>query len=255
MFQVMVGTATITNLKQYLWMSPEEITRREAEKQARRSAASTVLDRSFMTNGSVIGVGTTGRGTPATLGNSSPTPSAVAPSHIGMSAAPTPAMSVRGLQHPPSVAGTTGTREPSVRGIPTVARGISAMEIPTPSVRGNTLAQSLTVVTPVSSVAGSLPLPQSSMHATPAPSIAASVKSLNVETVPSAFPASSVSNQQASPTNSSSTAYFTSAPSVAGFFKAADNASHAHLQYTASAWEGSLSVSYVSLILHTHVQK
>ena len=243
----MVGTATITNLKQYLWMSPEEIARREAEKQARRSAAPSVLDRSFMTNGSVIGVGTTGRGTPATLGSSSPTPSAMAPSQLGVSAAPTPAMSVRGLQHPPSVAGTTGIREPSVRVIPTVATG-------TPAHRA-TQAQSLAVATPASSVEASLPLPQSSMRAAPAPSIAASVKSLNVEASTAASPASSVSpsrsSQQASPTNSGCTAHFTQVSSVAGSVKAPDSVSHTHPEYIVNAWEGSHVCQFCFLILPT----
>ena len=260
LIQVMVGTATITNLKQYLWMSPEEIARREAERQARRSGAPSVLDRSFMTNGSVVGVGTTGRGTPATLGSSSPTPSAVAPSQTGMSAAPTPAMSVRGVRHPPSVAGTIGTREPSIRGISIVAPGAPVIGTPAPSLVAATPSRA--PGTPAPSVAGSLLLPPSNVHASPASSAASSTvpsrSNLHASSTISIAgsiqqpdstmyrtPAPSIATSMYPSSVDDSTSHFTADPSVAGSVPVLDSVAQAHRQYTASAWEGNLLVLFL----------
>ena len=220
----MVGTATITNILQYLWLSPEEKARREAEKRARQATSippSVVGDRSFMTNGSIGGgLGTTmvsGRATPATpatMRSVSPTPSGTAASQRGISAAPTPAMSVRGLQQP-SVAGTPRTPAPSLRGIPALGLGAPARGTPAASVYGTTPAPSIaasaygatpgtkpgdtaTIGTPAHSVHGSI-----QAHPTPAPS---TVDPLQPGTLPGGTPAPSIPPSPQAPSGVDTTA-------------------------------------------------
>ncbi len=105
--QVIVGTATITNVRQFVWLSPEEIAQKEAEKQARKEraaarAAATTTTATVLLNGSVTGVPGSGHAAPASLGRSSPAPSGRSMGQVRMaSRTGTPGVPVQGLQLPP----------------------------------------------------------------------------------------------------------------------------------------------------------